>query len=169
MNNNFHTAVMITLVIIFQLMINNFINPGPYIFISLVPFAISLIPRNTPINLTIFLCFVIGLTVDIFSRGVIGVNAAAATAISVLRAPIYRITINRDRQDITPIPEIRKCGFVKYLSYISIACLAYMLIYCSLESMGVRSFLFFIPQFLLSSAASIILSCCFSLTVSSRQ
>ena len=169
MNKNFHTAVMITLVIIFQLMINNFINPGPYIFISLVPFAVSLIPRNTPINLTIFLCFVIGLTVDIFSRGVIGVNAAAATAISVLRAPIYRITINRDRQDLTPIPEIRQCGFTKYLSYISIVCLAYMFIYCSLESMGVRSVLFFIPQFLISSAASIILSCCFSLTVSSRQ
>lgn len=161
--------MMITLVIIFQLIINNFINPGPYVFISLVPFAISLIPRSTPINLTILLCFAIGLAVDVFSRGVIGVNAAAATAISVLRAPIYRLTISRDRQDITPIPEIRQCGVAKYLAYISVACLAYMFIYCALESMGVRSVLFFIPQFLFSSAASIILSCCFSLTVSSRQ
>ena len=169
MNSKFHTVVMITLVIIFQLMINNFINPGPYIFISLVPFAISLLPRSTPINLTILLCFAIGLTVDIFSRGVIGVNAAASTALSVLRAPIYRLTISRDRQDITPNPEIRQCGFAKYLAYISIACLSYMFIYCSLESMGVRSILFFIPQFLISSAASVILSCCFSLTVGSRQ
>lgn len=169
MNNKLHTFALITPVIIFQLIINNFINPGPYIFISLVPFAISLIPRSSPINLTILLCFAIGLTVDIFSRGVIGVNAAAATAISVLRAPIYRLTISRDRQDITPNPEIRQCGFAKYLAYISIAVLAYMFIYCSLESMGVRSLLFFIPQFLISSAASIILSCCFSLTASPQQ
>ena len=169
MNSNFHTAVLITLVIVLQLMINNFINAGPYLFISLIPFAISLIPRKTSLNLTMVLCFATGLAVDVFSRGVIGVNAAAATAISILREPIYKITISRNRQDYTPNPDIHLCGFPKYLTYISFICIIYMFIYCSVESMGIRSVLFFIPQFLLSSAASILLSCLFSLATGVRK
>lgn len=167
MNSNLHTVVLIATVIVFQLIINNFINPGPYLFICLVPFAISLVPRDLNINATMLVCFALGLAVDIFSRGVIGVNAAAATALSVLREPIYRFSINRNRQDNAPNPGIRQCGLSKYVLYISSATLVYMFIYCAAESLGVRDILFFLVQFILSSVLSVILSCCFSLTVRS--
>ncbi len=165
MNNNLHTIALITLVIVFQLIINNFINPGPYLFISLMPFAISLIPRSLHINVTMLVCFSLGLTVDVLSRGVIGVNAATATALAVFRGPIYKAFVNSDRQDKSQNPGIRQCGLSKFLLYITAATLAYMFIYCAVESMGVRDIFFFLPQFLLSSLLSIILSCCFSLAV----
>lgn len=167
MNSSPHTVVLIAIVIAFQLIINNFINPGPYLFICLVPFAISLVPRGLNINVTMLICFALGLAVDIFSRGVIGVNAAAATVLSILREPIYRFSINRNRQDNAPDPGIRQCGLSKYLLYITPATLAYMSIYCAAESLGVREILFFLIQFTFSSILSVILSCCLSLTVRS--
>lgn len=165
MNSKQHTAALIAMILIFQLVINNFINPGPYLFISLVPFAISLIPRRLHKNVTMAICFGLGLSIDILSRGVIGVNAAAATALAALREPFYKIFINRDRQDVEHNPGIHQSGFSKYLLYISAATLSYMLIYCYAESSGIGDIFFFLIQFLLSSLLSIILSCCLSLTV----
>lgn len=160
-----HTSAMIAMIFVFQLIINNFINPGPWLFISLIPFAISLIPRRLHINATMAICFAIGLSLDILSRGVIGVNAAAATALAVLREPYYKAFINRDRQDVEQNPGIRQSGLSKYLPYISAATLSYMLIYCFAESSDIGDIFFFMIQFFLSSLLSIILSCCLSLTV----
>ena len=165
MDSKQHTAALIAMIIIFQLMINNFINPGPELFISLVPFAISLIPRRLHINATMAICFALGLSIDILSRGVIGVNAAAATVLAALREPFYKAFVNQDRQDVEHNPGIRQSGFSKYLLYISTATLSYMLVYCFAESSGFGDIFFFLIQFLLSSLLSIILSCCLSLTV----
>ena len=66
------------LVFLLQLAISNYLNLGPWITISLIPFLIVQIPLQRSPHVVMLAAFGLGLLLDWLSAGVLGLNAFAA-------------------------------------------------------------------------------------------
>ena len=91
------------LVFLLQVVITDYLHLGPFVFICLIPFLIVNIPQSRQPQLVLVIAFGMGIMLDLLSDGVIGLNAAAAVAAAAARKPLYRLLVNRDRQDQTEV------------------------------------------------------------------
>ncbi len=103
----------------------------PLVFIY---FIISL-PVTTPVNWTLTLGFLIGLSVDVFSNTA-GLNALSCTILSGLRRPILRLYLPREEDMTNPIPSIRSTGAGSYTKYVLTMTMTYCLVYFTVDSAG---------------------------------
>ena len=150
MKNNIWNILLYALVFILQVLICNYLDVGAYIYICLIPLLILGIPLKTNINITILAGFGTGLLLDVFSGGVLGLNAAAATMVAAFKGIIYDKLINRDHRYNTETPSISSIGLESYLLYLTVCTLIYLLIYTFLECLGVRPFFFILFRIILS-------------------
>lgn len=95
--NNFKYIVIFILLIAFQAMLNGCFTFIPLIYISIVPAALVMLPYTLPAVPFMLIAFACGITVDALSDGVIGLNAAAYTAIAYLRKPVLAIVQGNGR------------------------------------------------------------------------
>lgn len=96
-------------------------------------FMIVEMPATVPVNAMMIVCFLLGLTVDIF-QDTPGLNAMACTIISFIRRPILHLYVLRD-EDITDRRiSIRTLGTGAYLKYMLTMVLIYCTIYFIIES-----------------------------------
>ena len=152
--NKSHSILFFALVFLLQLVISNYVNLGPWITLSLIPFLILQLPmRRTP-HVVLLSAFGLGLLLDWLSAGVLGLNAFAAVMAAAPRRLLYRRIINSDRHDETWIPLLRDTGFGKYLRYLLILAAGYLAAYILLDCVSVRPFGFILVKFVASTLAS---------------
>ncbi len=144
------------LVFLLQLAISNYLNLGPWITISLIPFLIVQIPLQRSPHVVMLAAFGLGLLLDWLSAGVLGLNAFAAVMAAAPRRILYRLLIN-DEQDSTWIPLIRTAGIDKYLKYLLILTAIYLAAFILLDCMSVRPFWFILVKFVASTLVSTLL------------
>jgi len=167
--NKSYQLLFFILVFILQLTVSRFINLGPFIFICFVPMIISTIPLTDSPQRVMFVSFVFALLFDILSDGVIGLNAATAVFVALLRKPMYMWLANADRQDKTYIASIHTLGFSKYFKYITGVVALYMLVYILFDCMTFRNFGFIVLKFLISTAVNLGLSVLISSSFINRR
>jgi len=144
------------LVFLLQLAISNYLNLGPWITISLIPFLIVQIPLQRSPHVVMLAAFGLGLLLDWLSAGVLGLNAFAAVMAAAPRRLLYRLLIN-DEQDSTWIPLIRTVGIGKYHKYLFILTAIYLAAFILLDCMSFRPFWFILVKFVASTLASSLL------------
>jgi rod shape-determining protein MreD len=144
------------LVFLLQLAISNYLNLGPWITISLIPFLIVQIPLQRSPHVVMLAAFGLGLLLDWLSAGVLGLNAFAAVMAAAPRRILYRLLIN-DEQDSTWIPLIRTVGIGKYHKYLFSLTAIYLAAFILLDCMSVRPFWFILVKFVASTLASSLL------------
>lgn len=86
MKGNLWNIILYCLIFILQILICNYVDIGAYVYICILPLIIINIPMKTNINITMLAAFGIGLLLDMFAGGVMGLNAAAAT---MLAKPVF--------------------------------------------------------------------------------
>lgn len=166
MNNSITTNILrfVVLVLIQVLVLNNInfmgnINPFVYIlFIILYP-----IKNNR--SLFIFLSFLLGLTIDMFSDSG-GVHAAASVAIAFLRPAALKFTFGAmyDHQTV----KFATAEFVSNLTYISILTIIHHIILFSLEIFNTSEVILILTKALFSSIFTIIL-CIFTIIIFGKR
>lgn len=154
MKENLWNIILYLLIFILQVFIANYIDIGAYVYICLIPLVLFGIPMNINNNVTMIAAFVIGLLLDLFSSGVMGLNAASATMLAALRAPIYNLTVNKDRRYSVNVPSIRSIGLNNYLVYTSLGTLIYLTTYTLLDCASFRP----LPFIILRIAVSLIIN-----------
>lgn len=80
----------------------------------------------------IFLSFLIGFTVDIFSD-TSGVNALSCTLIAILRDPIFYLYVAKDDKSKTIKPSISSLGWPDYCKYLFTISMVYCFLMFSIE------------------------------------
>ena len=146
------------LLLIGQMMICNFTNLGPYIFLSILPAMILCIPTSVSTISCMCLAFASGLSVDWLAEGILGLNASALIPVALARKGLIRIFIGEDILANNDSISLRKNGLAK-ISYAAVSCCAiFLAIYILLDGAGQWSFSFSAIRFGVSLACNWLLS-----------
>ena len=130
----FISLLIIQIFILDNIRLSGFLNPYLYVlFILLLPF-------ETPSWMLILLSFLLGLCMDLFTNGIVGINAAASVFIGFLRP--YVIKIISAREDIVPgtLPRIAYYGFNWFLKYSLVLIFAHHFLLFFLETFTFSDF-----------------------------
>jgi len=163
---NINTIIRFLVLILTQVLIFsniNFmgaINPYPYILF------IILYPANNNRTLFIFLSFILGLMVDIFSNSG-GIHAAACVTIAFIRPSVLKFAFGMVYEHQTI--KFNNTEFGNRITYFSILIVIHHLIMFSLEIFNISNVLLVLQKTLFSSIFTIILCTLISVLFSNKQ
>lgn len=128
-------AILFIVLVLFQVIVfNHLILWGvavPMVFIYwMVRLPVSL---NT--NWMLTCCFLLGLTVDIFSDTP-GLNSLSCTLFGGVRNPVLRLYFPREEELTNPEPTYQSLGPAVYMKYLLTMVLIYVSLYFIIESMS---------------------------------
>jgi hypothetical protein len=142
------------LLIICQVIMSNFTNLGPYVMLSMLPAMILCIPTSISTAVCMIVAFASGLAVDWLSEGLLGLNAAAAVLVAILRKGLIRFFLGEDIITRNDSFSIRKNGMVKVSSALIVATSVFLVTYIFLDGAGTRPFWFCAAKFGVSLACN---------------
>jgi len=146
----FIVSVLLQVLIFNNILIFRLISPFFYIlFIILLPF-------NTPRALLLFLSFVLGLTVDIFTNTP-GVHASACLLTGFLRPGILQMISSRETLESVTAPTVGNMGFQWFTGYATFLVVIHHLFLFFIEAFTFEGFLITLLRVLLSSVLSVVL------------
>jgi hypothetical protein len=169
MNSKLGDILFYILLFILQIILNDLINLGPYVYLCIFPLIIINLPMEWGAGKSMIAAFIIGLLLDMLSDGVLGLNAAASVLIAAARLPLYKLTINGNTTDQIPTPSIKSAGLGKYINFVSILYALFLIVYVFFDCLGFRPFLFVLLKIVISTAASVLLTVIISFTFLNRN
>tara|TARA_B100000683_G_scaffold131931_1_gene128856 strand:+ start:86 stop:601 length:516 start_codon:yes stop_codon:yes gene_type:complete len=141
--------ILIQVLVFNQLVVHEAATPFVYIIAVIgLPFAITHVQ-------TIFVAFIIGFVLDLFS-GTGGVHSAASTFLGFLRPSILNIVNPPGGYDDTDSPNIARYGLSWFLSYISIMIFVHHLILIFLDRLSFEYFWSTLGRILGSSLTTLV-------------
>ena len=109
MNIDFKKILFTLLVIVVQCVLDNYVDLSIYVRIVLVPYLILILPYRYRTISTMILAFLIGLSVDIFTTGVLGMNAGALVAVAFIRQKMLHAIMDERNMERHDRPESYGC------------------------------------------------------------
>lgn len=158
MKSSQNSILTYILLVLAQILICNFINTGPYVFLTLLPVLILCLPLSIPSIPLMLIAAVSGLAVDWLAEGVTGLNMAAAVPVAFIRNPVARVLFGEDQMERGEGFSFRKNGILKISAAILICTSVFLAIYIFLDSAGTRTFLFNLLRFAISLSCGYILA-----------
>lgn len=146
------------LLVLAQVLICNFINTGPYVFLTILPALVLCLPLSVHTIPLMLLAAISGLAVDWLAEGVIGLNMAAAVPVAAIRNPLARALFGEELLDRGENFSFRKNGFMKVSAAALICNAVFLAVYIFADSAGTRPFLFNLTRFSVSFVCGCILA-----------
>jgi hypothetical protein len=142
--------ILLQVALLNHIQFSGFINPYLYIlFILLLPFDI-------PKYLLLFLGFLLGLNIDIFSNTP-GIHASATTFMAYLRPTVITLISSRDTLESNSPPRLKQMGPAWFVKYAVILVLVHHLFLFYIEVFTLKGFIFTLFRSLLSTLFTTIL------------
>lgn len=155
MNKNIYLFFLfISLVFLQVFILNNILFLGyvnPYIYIAFVFFY----PLKKERTLFLFLAFLLGLTIDVFSDSG-GINAFATLFIAYIRLFFVRLIFKKTEVDY-PLFSLQQEAFGKVFNYVVILTVIHHFILFSLANFSLSNFLEIITNTVFSSIFTLVL------------
>ena len=142
--------ILYILLVICQVVLCNYANLGPYIMLSILPAMIMCIPLSVGTLGCMLIAFATGLSVDWFSEGLIGINAASLIPVAFARRTFIRIFLGEDIINRKDSFSIKKNGLGKISTVMIAAGIIFFAIYITLDGAGTRPFWFCVTRITLS-------------------
>jgi rod shape-determining protein MreD len=146
----FVVSVLLQVLIFNNLLIARFISPFFYILFIL------LLPIDTPRSLLLFLSFILGLSIDIFTNTP-GVHASASLLIGFIRPGILGLISSRETLDSVAAPRVQNMGLQWFLTYTTFLVIIHHLFLFFIEAFTFQGVLITLIRVVLSSVLSVIL------------
>ena len=164
MNVQLKYATLGALLIICQILLSEYVNIWPLLYIAIFPQFIILLPPSINRTVHLLIAFALGMAIDIFADGVLGLNAAALVAMAYLRPSFLKITLSKANLDTTDnLPLLPRTVEIQKLAVLNGFMLAiFFLVYILLDSAGMFPFWYTI----LKIAVCVIVNCIISLICS---
>ena len=146
----FTVSVLLQALIFNNVLILRMISPFFYILF------IILWPIDTPRALLLFLSFLLGLTVDIFTNTP-GVHASACLLTGFLRPGVLQLISSRETLESVAAPRVGNMGFQWFIGYTTFLVLIHHLFLFFIEAFTFEGFLITLLKVILSSVLSVVL------------
>ena len=141
-----------------QLIISNYFRFTPYIMLSILPVMVLCISTRLDTLWTMLIAFATGMTVDLLSEGLLGLNALALVPVAFFRNPIIQLIFGKEifarKEDFT----LRSSGFAQVGLALLLAQALFLVLYIWADGAGLRPFSFNLYRFLASLGAGFLLS-----------
>jgi hypothetical protein len=138
------------LLILLQVLTFNNIELGGYLNPYIYVLFIILLPFETPAWLTMFLGFLLGMAIDIFSE-TLGIHIAATVFIAYIRPFVLSYFAPRDGYETGSFPRIYYYGLPWFLKYAIILVIAHHMVLFFLELFTFHDFFATLLRILLST------------------
>lgn len=158
MKLNFRTLLTIFFFIIVQLLIENYLSLGVRIHITILPFLILGFSYKYSTISMMLIAFGLGLSVDIFGNGIIGLNAAALVAVAFTRESFLKNLVNQRSMENLSAPSPREMGLSPYIIYLIFTYSVFFIFFIPLESMSIFPFFQNLIKLILSIIINVILA-----------
>jgi rod shape-determining protein MreD len=146
----FIVLILVQVLVLNNIQFSGYINPFLYVlFILLLPF-------QTPVYLLLFLGFILGLSIDIFSNTP-GIHSSATVFLAYIRPYVLELLSGRDSQEKGFSPRIKVLGLAWFLKYTVILVLCHHIFLFYVEVFTFSGAFYTLLRSLLSSVLSIIL------------
>ena len=146
----FIVSVLLQVLLFNNILILRVIAPFFYIlFILLLPFY-------TPRALLLFLSFVLGLTIDIFTNTP-GVHASACLLTAFIRPGVLQLISSRETLESVSAPRVGNMGFQWFVGYTTFLVVIHHLFLFFIEAFTFQGFLITLLRVALSSVLTVIL------------
>ncbi|MCF0172736.1 MAG: hypothetical protein HUJ91_03265 [Bacteroidales bacterium] len=132
--------IIYCVVIFTQIIVNNYVNLGPMVYICLLPLLIAYLPLEQPAWLSMLEAFAMGLAVDLLSDGVMGLNAGAAVLTAVVARPLFYPIFNKNNYSKKFIPSMGESSLWVHLRYFGLILIVYFAFYISFDGLTARTF-----------------------------
>ena len=93
MNNILKYITLGAIVVVCQILVSEYVNIWAVLYIAVFPQFIILLPPTMNRPAYMLVAFLLGLGIDLFADGVMGLNAAALTAMAYVRPSILKLTV----------------------------------------------------------------------------
>ncbi len=148
--NNLKYIILGVFLFLIQLLASGYINIWPILYIAVFPLLLIILPYNYNRIAAMFTAFGFGLLIDITSDGVLGLNAAAAVALTYFRPFIFRLVISKTTlENITELSTF-KIATTQFIIITALSYAIFFALYITLDSWGYFSFLYTAARFLLN-------------------
>ena len=158
MRVNQHFGILYSLLLIGQIVLCNYAALGPYVVLTMLPAMIMCLPTTLRTSTCMLIAFASGLCVDWLSEGLIGLNAAAAVPLALLRNSIIKVFLGEDLITRGDRFSVRKNGLSKVMVAMFTANILYLGIYVLLDGAGTRPAFFNLARLGISTACCLVLS-----------
>lgn len=140
-------GLLYVLLIICQVVMCNYTDLGPYIMLTMLPAMVLCIPTGISTAVCMVIAFASGLTVDWLSEGLLGLNAAALTAVALVRKGLIRIFMGEDIINRNDSFSIRKNGIGKVSLALLTSTTVFLALHIFLDGAGTRPLWFCMARF----------------------
>lgn len=129
-------------IFVIQILASNYLNINVYIYLFIIPYIILSLPFRYKTISVMIISFLAGIVIDFTCDNIIGLNAAALTAMAFTRHFLLSRLVNEKNVDKNDYPSITVMGVAPYLAYILFSLTFFFLVYIPLETFSFRPFLF---------------------------
>lgn len=154
-----HFGILYSLLLIGQIILCNYAALGPYVMLTMLPAMIMCLPTTLRTSTCMLIAFASGLCVDWLSEGILGLNAAAAVPVALLKNGIIKIFLGEDLITRGDKFSFRKNGLTKIIVAMFTAVVIYLGIYVILDGAGTRPASFTLLRLGISTV------CCLALSI----
>ena len=160
MNVQYKYPALGVLLIICQILLSEYVNIWPVLYIAIFPQFIILLPPKMNRSLHMLTAFALGLAVDILADGVLGLNAAALVAMTYARPSILKLVLSKAGMDNTDnAPLLPRTVEIPKLALLNTILLAiFFIVYVLIDSAGSMPFLYTLMKIILSIVANLVIS-----------
>lgn len=141
-------AINFVVLLLLQIFVFNTIYLGIYLNIQIYLMFILFLPANLSGLSVLLLSALMGISVDLFSSGDLGLHMAACTAIGFVRPYLLKKTSTNDSQ--IEIPRISRNHFRQYAAYTGLLIFIHHLILFTLESFSFSDMFFILIRIFVS-------------------
>ncbi len=126
------------LLLLAQLLISNYFHVTPYVMLTLLPVMVLCIPlRIGTIGAMLIACLT-GLTIDILSEGVLGLNALALVPVAYIRKGLVNLIFGPELFARKADFSVARYGFAKVATALLLSLLLFLVIYIWADGAGTR-------------------------------
>lgn len=146
------------LLVVVQLVLSHFFRLSPYFTLCILPVMVLSIPIRVGTAGTMLIAFATGITIDLISEGVLGLNTLALVPIGLLRNGTIRLVFGSEVFAREEDFSARRNGLGKVALAALIAEAVFFTLYIWIDSAGTRPLGFNLLRFLGSLSGSMVLS-----------
>lgn len=99
MNQHIRYLALAALMVVCQILLSEYVNIWSILYIAIFPQFIILLPPSMNRSLHLIVAFLLGLCIDFFADGVLGLNAAALVAMAYTRPFFLKLTLSKGNTD----------------------------------------------------------------------
>lgn len=161
--------IIYAVVILLQVILNNYVNLGPMVYLCLIPLLIIYLPLDQKNYVSLIIAFGLGLIIDILSDGVLGLNAGAATLVALVYKPLFYPVFQKNNYSKKYIPPIRESDLWHHALYLLIILAIYFFFYIAFDGLAKTTLLVSAIRYLVNIAVNLVLALVIDLTLFNRS